>query len=157
MSCELCIRQLTAYFVFTIRSLRSSEDTSASRDQPFPPGSREVPCRTEDPAGPLIQVELAETTERQEQAVELTALIGQYRESCLHKAVSFISPLIHWGPSNGASRPYTSASPLLSASNARTSVTYCSASSRGIKCSKSLSVGSLIQPSIGIALSAKSN
>src|SRR2546421_4270622 len=50
---------------------------------------------------------------------------------------------------------YTSASPLLSASNALTSVTYCSASSRGIKCSKSLSVGSLIQPSIGMALSAE--
>src|SRR2546429_5312559 len=50
---------------------------------------------------------------------------------------------------------YTSASPLLSASNALTSVTYCSASSKGIKCNKSLSVGSLIQPSIGMALSAK--
>ena len=46
-----------------------------------------------------------------------------------------------------------SASPLLSANNALTSDTYCNASNRGIKCSKSLSVGSLIQPSMGMALS----
>lgn len=42
---------------------------------------------------------------------------------------------------------------MRSASNARTSVTYCKPSSSGIKWSKPLSVGSLIQPSIGIALS----
>lgn len=48
----------------------------------------------------------------------------------------------------------TSASPRRRANRARTSVTYCSASSMGIRWSRSLSVGSLIQPSIGMALSA---
>jgi hypothetical protein len=47
------------------------------------------------------------------------------------------------------------ASPRRNASNARTSVTYCSASNIGTKCSRSLSVGSLIQPSIGTALSIR--
>lgn len=46
-----------------------------------------------------------------------------------------------------------SAWPRRRASRARTSVTYCSPSSSGTRCSRSLSVGSLIQPSIGIALS----
>lgn len=46
-----------------------------------------------------------------------------------------------------------SACPSRKASNARTSVTYCNPSSRGTRCSRSLSVGSLIQPSMGIALS----
>lgn len=44
-------------------------------------------------------------------------------------------------------------SPLRSASSARTSVAYCNASSMGIKCIRSVSVGSLIHPSIGMALS----
>ena len=57
-------------------------------------------------------------------------------------------------PDQNQDPPRTSASPRLSASKARTSVTYCSASSSGIRCRRSLSVGSLIQPSIGIALSA---
>ena len=43
--------------------------------------------------------------------------------------------------------------PSRSASNARTSVTYCKPSRSGMRCSRSLSVGSLIQPSIGMALS----
>ena len=47
----------------------------------------------------------------------------------------------------------SSASPLRNASRARTSVTYCSPSKIGMRCKRSLSVGSLIQPSIGIALS----
>ena len=46
-----------------------------------------------------------------------------------------------------------STSPLRNARRARTSVTYCSASRTGIRCRRSLSVGSLIQPSMGIALS----
>jgi hypothetical protein len=44
-------------------------------------------------------------------------------------------------------------SPPRSARKARTSVTYCKPSNNGTKCRRSLSVGSLIQPSIGIALS----
>ena len=48
---------------------------------------------------------------------------------------------------------YASTSPRRRASSARTSVTYCNASNMGIRCSRPLSVGSLIQPSIGIALS----
>ena len=43
--------------------------------------------------------------------------------------------------------------PSRSASSARTSVTYCKPSSSGIRCSRSWSVGSLIQPSMGMALS----
>ena len=50
---------------------------------------------------------------------------------------------------------YASASPLRNARSARTSVTYCKASSMGMRWRRSLSVGSLIQPSIGIALSTK--
>lgn len=46
-----------------------------------------------------------------------------------------------------------STSPLRNAKRARTSVTYCKASRTGMRCRRSLSVGSLIQPSIGIALS----
>ena len=45
------------------------------------------------------------------------------------------------------------ASPIRRASNARTSVAYCRPSSKGIRCNRWLSVGSLIQPSIGMALS----
>ena len=45
-------------------------------------------------------------------------------------------------------------SPRRKARRARTSVTYCKASNIGTKCRRSLSVGSLIQPSMGIALSA---
>ena len=48
---------------------------------------------------------------------------------------------------------YASASPLRKASRARTSVTYWRASSMGTRCKRSLSVGSFIQPSMGIALS----
>lgn len=47
------------------------------------------------------------------------------------------------------------ACPCLSANSALTSVTYCSPSRRGIRYINSLSVGSLIQPSMGIALSSK--
>jgi hypothetical protein len=43
--------------------------------------------------------------------------------------------------------------PSRSASSARTSVAYCKPSSSGMRCSKSWSVGSLIQPSMGMALS----
>ena len=50
-----------------------------------------------------------------------------------------------------------SISPRLSAKSALTSVTYCRPSSKGIRCSRSLSVGSLIHPSIGIALSGEKN
>jgi hypothetical protein len=46
-----------------------------------------------------------------------------------------------------------SACPSRNARRARTSVTYCRPSRRGTRCKRSLSVGSLIQPSIGIALS----
>ena len=46
-------------------------------------------------------------------------------------------------------------SPNRSANRARTSVTYWRPSSRGMRCSKSLSVGSLIQPSMGMALSSR--
>jgi len=49
---------------------------------------------------------------------------------------------------------YASASPLRSARSARTSVTYCNASRIGMRWSRPLSVGSLIQPSIGMALSS---
>lgn len=58
------------------------------------------------------------------------------------------TPLHEWLPDHvGAGMPRRSAS------NARTSVTYCKPSNSGIRCSKSWSVGSLIQPSMGIALS----
>jgi hypothetical protein len=50
-----------------------------------------------------------------------------------------------------------SVSPLLKARRARTSVTYWRASRTGTRCRRSLSVGSLIQPSMGIALSEHSN
>ena len=50
---------------------------------------------------------------------------------------------------------HVSPSPRRNASNARTSVTYCRASKVGIRCSRPLSVGSLIQPSIGTALSKR--
>lgn len=46
-----------------------------------------------------------------------------------------------------------SACPSRNAKRARTSVTYCKPSSKGTRCKRSLSVGSLIQPSIGMALS----
>lgn len=45
------------------------------------------------------------------------------------------------------------ACPCRKANKARTSVQYCRPSSRGIRCRSSLSVGSLIHPSMGIALS----
>lgn len=48
---------------------------------------------------------------------------------------------------------YVSISPFLKASKARTSVTYCMASRIGMRFRRSLSVGSLIQPWIGMALS----
>lgn len=48
---------------------------------------------------------------------------------------------------------YTAASPNRKANNARTSVAYCRPSSKGTRCKRSLSEGSLIQPSMGIALS----
>lgn len=44
-------------------------------------------------------------------------------------------------------------SPPRNASNARTSCTYCKPSSIGTRCMRSVSVGSLIQPWMGIALS----
>ena len=47
------------------------------------------------------------------------------------------------------------ACPCLSASKALTSVTYCRPSNSGIRCRSSWSVGSLIQPSMGIALSVE--
>jgi hypothetical protein len=50
-------------------------------------------------------------------------------------------------------RDYVSSSPRRSANRARTSVTYCKASNMGTRWSRPLSVGSLIQPSIGTALS----
>ena len=49
-----------------------------------------------------------------------------------------------------------SVSPRRSARRARTSVTYCRPSRIGMRFRRSLSVGSLIQPSMGIALSVKS-
>lgn len=58
------------------------------------------------------------------------------------------------GESEGnGKKHHASASPLRSARSARTSVTYCNASSMGMRWRRSLSVGSFIQPSIGIALS----
>lgn len=48
-------------------------------------------------------------------------------------------------------------SPPRRASNARTSETYWSPSRRGTRCRRSLSVGSLIQPCIGMALSGERN
>lgn len=44
-------------------------------------------------------------------------------------------------------------SPIRSDKKALTSVAYWRASNKGIKCRRSISVGSLIQPSMGIALS----
>ena len=46
-------------------------------------------------------------------------------------------------------------SPIRRPKTARTSVRYCKLSSIGIRCSKWLSVGSLIQPSMGMALSVQ--
>jgi hypothetical protein len=57
------------------------------------------------------------------------------------------------GVQRKCARSYVCASPRRRDRSARTSVTYCIASRMGIKWRRSLSVGSLIQPSIGIALS----
>lgn len=72
--------------------------------------------------------------------------------SLLEKQNSLYTYMPHSIGTNAKS-DYVSVSPRRNASSARTSVTYCNASSIGIKCKRPLSVGSLIQPSMGMALS----
>ena len=74
---------------------------------------------------------------------------------CCHCVRDTAFPSRHYALKPAGEVPHACcACPCRNANSARTSVTYCSPSSIGIRCRRSLSVGSEIQPSIGIALSA---
>lgn len=78
-------------------------------------------------------------------------------EMTLYRSTGDLTTLCLSGPARLRYNPHTTmcwpSSPPLRAKRARTSETYWRPSKNGIRCCKSLSVGSFIQPCIGIALS----